>query len=190
MFVSKENALNKAWAKYLEYSLYMMAKESDRCKIANKSVPSKSSLSETDETEVLEYLDDLRLIMSAMGYKFLEKLQLDTNKEEPDEVCYIRSARLNIDASGKMVTDGFLIFKGSTIAYTDTDNIGGYTYSNLKNKLIADGTIKDNRFTKDCLFSSCSAASSVVKGYNTNGWIEWKNKDKKTLTDIFKESTQ
>ena len=190
MFVSKDNSLNKAMARYLEYSLYMMVKNAGRCNLENKSIPTKSSLSETDENEVLEYLDNLRLVMGAMGYKFLENMESNLKKGETSDVCYIRSVKLNIDASGKFVDDGFIVFKGSRISPEVADGAKRNNYLSLRNKLIANGTISDNVFTKDYLFSSCSAASSVVKGYNTNGWLEWKNEDKKTLTDLLRERTE
>ncbi len=70
-FVSKDDALNKAMAKYLEASLYALAKEAGRCELVNGNAPTKSSLSETDEAEMKEYLDNLRLLMGAMGHGFL-----------------------------------------------------------------------------------------------------------------------
>ena len=40
------------------------------------------------------------------------------------------------------------------------------------------------RFTQDYLFSSPSGAAAAVLGRTANGWIEWKDKDGKTLSEI------
>ena len=34
------------------------------------------------------------------------------------------------------------------------------------------------------LFSSISSAAKFVLGYSVNGWMEWKNKEGKTLKEI------
>ena len=188
IFVNKDDALNKAMVKYLENSLYILAKNADRCTIYNGNTPTKSSLSETDETEMLEYLDNLRLLMGAMGYKFLEKMEFNPQKEKNDDILHIRSSKLNIDASGKVVDDGFVVFKGSRISNEIAESFKSCNYLVLRNKLLANGTIVDSVFEKDYLFSSCSAAASVIRGINSNGWTEWKNDDKKTLNDIIKQS--
>lgn len=39
-------------------------------------------------------------------------------------------------------------------------------------------------FLKDHQFSSPSQASDVLLGRSSNGWIEWKNKEGKTLDQI------
>ena len=36
-------------------------------------------------------------------------------------------------------------------------------------------------------FSSPSSAAMFVLGGSTNGWIEWKNKDGKTLDELFRK---
>jgi len=39
-------------------------------------------------------------------------------------------------------------------------------------------------FLQDFIFSSPSAASDMIKANSSNGWIEWKNKDDKTLDEL------
>ncbi|WP_455502150.1 DUF4357 domain-containing protein [Gemmiger sp.] len=44
-----------------------------------------------------------------------------------------------------------------------------------------DGTIADGVFTKDCVFTSVSAAAAVVLGRSSNGRTEWKTLDGQTI---------
>ncbi len=115
-FVSKDNALNKAMAKYLEASLYMMAKEAGRCELVNGNSPTKSSLSETDEAEMKEYLDNLRLLMGSMGHRFLDAEAAATGPDGKSEIFYLASAKTGASASAIMVDDGFLVRKGSKVS--------------------------------------------------------------------------
>ena len=50
----------------------------------------------------------------------------------------------------------------------------GKGYYTLRLKLIDDGIIVDDRFTKDYEFTAPSAASAVVLGHNSNGNEDWK----------------
>ena len=56
VFISKDNNLNKAHAKYLENRMYTIAKESNRYLIENSNIPTQSSLSEADRAEMEEFI--------------------------------------------------------------------------------------------------------------------------------------
>ena len=54
--------------------------------------------------------------------------------------------------------------------------------------MIAEGIIEDTGkgliFSEDYRFKSPSGAAAVVSGGHTNGWIEWKNAEGKTLKEV------
>lgn len=45
-------------------------------------------------------------------------------------------------------------------------------------------------FLKDYLFKSPSMASSTILGMRSNGWLHWKNKNKKTLDEVYRGSLE
>ena len=63
----------------------------------------------------------------------------------------------------------------------------------MRNKLIEGGVIIEEnghyRFTQDYLFSTPSGAAAVVLGRTSNGWVEWKSKDGKTLHEVKRAET-
>lgn len=182
VFTSKDDHLNKAMVRYLEGSLYELAVKAGRCEVNNAVRPTKSVLSEPDTAEMEEYLDNLRLIMGTMGYKFLEPSL--TKQQKKDSVTYhAKSTKTGYDAKGTIVEDGFVVFKGSKISDVVADSFKDKAYNALRQRLIEDGSIKDLVFTKDVLFSSYSAASSVVMGHNSNGWLDWKDLQGRTIND-------
>lgn len=187
MFVSKDNGLNKAQAKYLESCLYELALEAGRCRLENMNHPTKSSLSEADEAEMLEYLDNLRLLMGAMGHRFLEP-PITKEEEHRGPVYRMSSSKTDYDAHGMVVPDGFVVLKGSRISNRVAKSFVDKGYNKLRESLIANGTIADRVFTRDCHFDRYSASSSVIQGHNSNGWIEWRTDDGMTLDDVMNKN--
>ena len=183
VFVSKDNGLNKAQVKYLESSLYELALEAGRCRLQNMNHPTKSSLSEADEAEMLEYLDNLRLLMGAMGHRFLEP-PITKEEENDSPMFHMSSTKLDYDAHGMVVSDGFVVLKGSRISNGIANSFKDKNYNKLRDSLISNGTIVDGVFTRDYHFNSYSASSSVIQGHNSNGWIEGRTKDGKTLDEM------
>lgn len=185
VFVSKDDELNKAQVKYLESSIYELALEAGRCRLQNMKHPTKSSLSEADEAEMLEYLENLRLLLGAMGQRFLEP---PITKEEEHEGIVFRmsSTKTGYDARGMVVSDGFVVLKGSRISDGVANSFKDKNYNKLRDSLISNGTIVDGVFTKDYHFNSYSASSSVIRGHNSNGWIDWRTEDGRTLDEMMK----
>ena len=58
----------------------------------------------------------------------------------------------------------------------------------LRNRLIEENNLINKEdcyeFAEDYIFSSPSAAASIVMGRTANGFTEWKQKDGKTLKDF------
>lgn len=182
IFTSSDDQLNKAKIKYLESSLYTLAIDADRAEVNNQQNPTKSSLSESEIAEMDEYLDNLRLVIGAMGYRFLEP-SIETKQRNDETVFFLKSSKAGYDARGMVVDDGFVVLKGSVISDGIGSSFSSSGYNKLRDNLISEGAIQDRVFTKDYLFSSYSAASSVIEGHNSNGWIEWKDKNRKNIDD-------
>lgn len=79
------------------------------------------------------------------------------------------------DAKGRSTANGFVILKGSKVSKTIAPSFKNSGYYRLRCSLESGGTIRARRFTRDCIFDSLSAASSVVLGRCSNGKIEWKH---------------
>src|SRR5581483_1472542 len=72
-FTSKDGNLNKAHIEYLEYRLYSLAKEANRCRLENGNVPGKPSLSEADEADAAGFLEEMLLCFPVLGVTIFEK---------------------------------------------------------------------------------------------------------------------
>ena len=175
--VSKDNALNKAHVKFLEHSFYTIAKESNRSEIINNTVPTRSSISEFDESMLLEFIDNTKLLVNALGYKSFEGVEQPTKKTTLFSIVAARGA----NATGYLVPDGFTVCKGSRVAISTVPSMK-QNLVDLRNRLIEKGVVdSDFTFTDNYVFSSPSLAASVVTGSNVNGRTAWKTSDKKTI---------
>ncbi len=187
VFISKDENLNKAHIKFLENRLYEMAKTVNRYQVANNMIPTQSSIAESDRAEMEEFLNNIKILANTLGHKvFEEKREIKTPQQQARETFYIKAAR-GADAMGEATSDGFLVFKGSKVANSTVPSMTE-NFVKLRNKLLKNGAIIENNekleFPDDYLFSSPSAAASIVLGRNANGLTEWKLKDGMTLKDF------
>ncbi|MBR2413530.1 MAG: GIY-YIG nuclease family protein [Clostridia bacterium] len=185
--ISKDNILNKAHVKYLENKFYNLANDANRAIITNNTVPTCSSVSEFDEAMLEEFIENAKLLVNTLGYKVFDKIDVAAIERENDnQVFFIKAAR-GADAKGLLISDGFVVVKGSKVAVNTTPSMSDNLVK-LRNKLIDKAIINgDFIFTTDYVFTSPSLAASVVMGRSANGRTEWRTVDNKCIRDIEEE---
>jgi len=80
VFISKDENLNKAHIKYLENNLYLLAKKVNRYKIENTVTPSQSTISEPDQAEMEEFIENIKLFLGTKFSKRNVSLKQNENK--------------------------------------------------------------------------------------------------------------
>jgi hypothetical protein len=191
IFVSKDENLNKAHIKYLENRLFDIAKSVGRYKVTNGNTPTRSSISESDQAEMEEYLENIKLLVNTLGHKVFEAKREESLKtSEADDIFNIKAAR-GADGQGRPTSDGFVVFKGSKAAASTVPSMTT-SFIKLRERLIEKGVLVPvgdvMEFSEDFVFSSPSTAAVIVMGRNANGLEEWKLKNGKSLKNIEAES--
>lgn len=188
-FVSKDNNLTKAHVKYLESRCLEIALKVKRYNLENGAKSILPTLSEADIAEMEEFLNNLKLLLTAVGYPILQEItsKEQTNTSDPLFTCGGKMAL----ASGRMTNEGFVVYKDSTATTQFSSAVAERNEKNIE-KLISNGYIekKDENlyiFIKDYVFNSPSAASDIILGNSTSGWKKWKTKNGKTLEEIYKK---
>jgi len=188
-FVSKDSNLTKAHVKYLESRCVDIATQVKRYNLENGAKPSLPSLSEADIAEMEEFLINLKLLLTAVGYPILQEITSKdkVNTSDPLFTCKGKKAL----ATGRMTNDGFIVYKDST-STTQFSNAVLERNQKIIEKLIKNGYLekKDDDlyvFIKDYMFNSPSAASDIILGNSTSGWKKWKDNNGKTLEEIYKK---
>lgn len=184
VFISKDENMNKAHIKYLENRLHDIAKNANRYKVENSMTPTQSSISEPDQAEMEEFLENIKMLVNTLGHKVFEEKR-DFHLKQKKETFFIKAAR-GADAEGEPTSDGFVVFKGSKAAGSTVPSMTS-NFLNLRQKLIYEKAIVENgnsyEFVEDYIFSSPSTAAAMVMGRNANGLTEWKLKSGKTLKE-------
>jgi len=187
-FTSKDNNLTKAHVKYLESRCLVIANQAKRFNLENGAESSLPSLSEADTAEMEEFLGNLKLLLSALGYPILQEIisKEQKNLSDPLFICKGKDAV----ATGRMTNDGFVVYKGSTATADFSKAVAGRNQRFFE-KLLTTGYIEKKSdklyvFVKDYVFNSPSAASDMILGNSTSGWKKWKAKDNKTLEEVYK----
>lgn len=181
VFISKDNNLNKAHVKYLENRMYTIAKEAGRYQLENSNIPTQSSLSEADRAEMEEFINNAKLLLSAVGHKVLEATAIPSKTNNAPEIFVFEGK--DYKATGTTTADGFVVFKNSILSKKANSSL---TKSLLdkRNKLISENIIDSAfTFTKDYIFSSPSTAASIISGNSTNSKTAWRNSQGMTLKD-------
>ena len=182
--ISKDNLLNKAHVKYLENKFYMLAQNAGRSIVINNTISTCSSISEYDEAMLHEFINNAKLLVNTLGYKVFDTIE-DTavRQNDTEQYFFIKAAR-GADAKGMIVSDGFAVMKGSTIAFSTVQSMSD-SLKKLRDSLIKKEIIDKNfKLTRDYIFTSPSLAAAIVMGRNANGRTEWKNEEHKSIKDI------
>ena len=91
------------------------------------------------------------------------------------------------EATGELTEDGFLVREGAVARQEIVPSAIEYV-TPVRTELLADGILVEDgqqlRFTKDHVFSSPSRAAAIVLGRTSNGWIDWKHEDGRTLSQV------
>jgi len=188
-FVSKDNNLTKAHVKYLESQCIEIATSVKRFDLENGIKSTKPTLSESDIAEMKEFLNNLRLLLTAVGYPILQEITSKEHDAESDPLFTCGGKKAT--ASGRMTNDGFVVYKDSTVTTQLSNTIAEKNQKNIE-KLISNNVLEKKNddlyiFVKDYVFNSPSAASNIVLGNSTSGWKKWKTKNGETLENIYKK---
>lgn len=184
-FISKDENLNKAHIKYLENRLFEQAKSVSRYILENNTIPTQSSISESDRAEMEEFIENIKILVNTLGHKVFEEKR-EAKRSQHQAIFYIKSAR-GADAKGEPTSDGFVVLKGSKVATSTVPSIT-QNFSRLRDELISNEVITERNglmeISDDYVFSSPSTAAVIVMGRNANGLTEWKQKSGITLKEF------
>lgn len=175
--------LNKALIRYLEDRFVQIARECKRYTVLTKNTYSRTVMKEAHVAAMEEFIDNVRVLINALGYKVLEPtVQKISDSTEVDEKLYLNTGAVR--AVGVVTSEGFVLFAGSKINEKASEKSLNKGAIALRKKHFDAGRVKDLTTTEDILFSSSSAAADFVTGYSVSGPASWKNAAGQTLKEI------
>ena len=194
-FISKDELLTKTQIKYLESRLIQLAIDAKTAEIENGNSQNLPTLHEADISDMEYFLEQIKLMLPVMGFRFLIsstlKPEVEEEKESSNKTKIIFEIKTKSFKANMYESDqGYIVIKGSE-AKKSLSKSTTETYRNIRRKLIETKILVDKgdklEFTEDAIFNSPSAASNMVLGRNSNGFTEWvteKGKSFKNIQDL------
>lgn len=183
MFLAESKTFTLDMISGLEKFAIQKAQESKRYTVENSVVP-KYEIDEYDMASVEEIYDEIQFVMGTQGYK------MDDAKASLNEADILHTTRNGIEAFGVYDGEKFEVLEGSAVS-PEIKNSAPDRVKILRKTASDTGDIQQEgkiyRLKKSMSFSSPSYAASFVLGTSANGWTEWKNKDGKTLDELFRK---
>lgn len=189
-FISKDELLTKTQIRYLESRIIQLANQAKTAQIDNGTNPSIPTLHEADISDMEYFLEQIKLILPVMGFKFLisSTTSKDQKEKAEDQIYGTYFIKTKTFKASMIESDqGYIILKNSE-AKMELSASTTETYRKMRRKLLDTEILKEEKgkliFTQDAIFNSPSAASNMVLGRNSNGYTEWVDKEGKTFKEI------
>lgn len=187
-FSSRDEGLTKAHIKYLEARLIQLAKDANTSYVENGNSPKGAKLSEADASDMDYFIEQIKLILPVVGVRSLVVAaphSVSTHQSSSEQTEYLIKS-MQFKARMVEVDEGFLVRAGSEAALSTSKSIA-LGWVNLRKKLMDAGVMKQEGdrlvFAEDAVFSSPSAASSVILGRQAPGPVSWVLPDGRTYKD-------
>jgi len=188
VITSKSNTFTKSHVKYLEHISIKTANEIGRYDTDNQSAPAKPYITESMEADLLDNFETIKILLATLGFPIFEEIRKSTSKKK--ELLYCKGK--DASAQGEIIDDGFVVLKGSKANKDETKTAGTWV-TGMRKKLFDDKILIPTDgvfvFAEDFVFGSPSAAAAAVLGRRANGWTEWKDKEGKTIDEIYRIDT-
>ena len=183
MFLADSKTFSLDMISGLEAYAIAKAHDSKRYKVEN-SVNPKYEIDEYDLPLIEEVYEEIQFIMATQGYK------MNNAKNSIDESKVLHTTRNGISAFGIYNGENFDVLEGSQIDL-DAEFFEWKSIKTQRQNSFNNGEIiqKDGKYyiTVSITFKNPSAAAVFVLGHNANGWLEWKDKDGKTLDELYRK---
>ena len=189
-FITKDNSFTPTHLDFLENMAITQAKGANRFSVHNAVLPVKFPISNSMKDECADHFDAMTLLLGTLGFPVFKAVNDAVNDDSTLNQTFVIDRR-GANAKGRMTDEGFVILAGS-IAPVDVTSSFPDAKKAYRQKLIDKGVIEVRGdqlvFLENVLMGTPSGTSTLVLGASSNGWIEWKTQDGKTLDAATKEA--
>lgn len=182
MFLADNKTFSLDMISGLEKYAILKAHEAKRYKVENAVQP-KYEIDEYALPLIEEIYEEIQFIMATQGYK------MDNAKQTLNQSNVLHTTRNGIKAFGVYDGEKFEVLEGSQIDFSKS--VYHEKYNIQRQELLKKGEISvvGGKYLLNITleFKSPSGASDFILGGSTNGWVEWKTADSKTLDELFRK---
>lgn len=180
---TKNNIYTKTEAKFLEHTCLKAAKEAGRYLTENETGSKKPSIPEVRLYDLEDNFETIKILLGALGFQLFKNEEVKAEKDVEYFYCKGKEA----SAKAIITEEGVWVLPESLANLNESKTAGSWVLG-MRKRLLDTGELVANektlRFTKKVLFKSPSAAAASVLARRANGWMEWKDKNGKTLDEL------
>ena len=182
LFLADTRHFDQSFIDQLEEYLIEKAYKANRYKLHNGNIPNANK--RPNDIDYIEKIyNEISFLMSSFGYP-LENLSFAKKNNK-----LFKTSRRGIEALGNYFADKFDLLEGSQIDISKRCSLD--KYNQMREELINSGDLQNVNdiyiLNKTISFKTPSGASDFVLGGSTNGWTEWKDKNGKTLDELYRK---
>ncbi len=191
LFSSKDDNLTKSHVLWLESALIDLATIAKRTKLSNATAPATKTLSKAEQSTMVEFLEHLGLVAQTAGFSFFTQLKSRGSDEVTTSQFTLTKQKQGLSAKAIQADEGFVVLAGSRASGNPTESLAK-GYAQQREELIEQGVMKlesngNYVFTVNAVFSSTSAAASIVAGYPSSGPQNWFDQNGVCLKDLLEK---
>ena len=188
--ISLTNSMTQTHSLFLEWFAINAAAKAERYQLENGNSGAKPYTPAPLEADCHEIHETAATLLATLGQPIFEPLTNTPTAQGEKELFYCK--RAGAEGVGEYTSEGFVVLKGSRAKAELIASAKGQPLEKLRNQMIEAGIIvKENGtliFARDYLFTSPSAASGFIAGSSSNGWVDWKSIEGKTLDELKRQS--
>lgn len=190
--ISLTNSMTQTHALFLEWFAIQQATIAGRYSLENGNSGARPHTPAPLEADCHEIHETAATLLATLGQPVFEPLTNTSTSKAAKEFFYCKSS--GADGIGEYTTEGFVVLKGSRGRAENVASIQGTSQERFRNQLVVEGILTEVDgmyvFSRDHLFASPSSAAGSLLGRSTNGWVEWKTAQGKTLDQVKRQTIQ
>lgn len=191
VLISRTNSLTQTHTLYLEWHCIQAARRAGRYQAQNGNLGCRPHTPAPLEADCLEIFETGQTLLSTLGHPLFEPVVKESEAANVSEVFHCRASGAN--GRGVYTEEGFVVLKGSVGRRDNVPSIDGTGDASLRKRLLETGVMLIEGdtvvFQRDHLFRTPSGAAVALLGRTANGWIEWKDRQGRTLDAIKRQTT-
>jgi predicted GIY-YIG superfamily endonuclease len=188
--VSLTNSMTQTHALFLEWLAIGKATQAGRYSLENGNAAARPHTPAPLEADCHEIHETAATLLATLGQPIFEPLTHPLSVQGIQELFYCTASGAN--GIGEYTAEGFVILKDSKARLEIVESKKGSRLEETRVKLLAEKAIVSNGdvlvFTRDYLMTSPSAASSLLMGRSSNGWVDWKDGAGKTMDEVKRQT--
>ena len=187
VLISRTNSLTQTHALFLEWHCLQATRKAARYADENGNSGTKPHTPAPLEADCLEIFETGQILLATLGYPLFDPVAKPApTASHTDELFVCTTSGVN--GRGLYTQEGFVVLKGSIGRRETLPSSVGTAGGRLRIRLVDSGAMREEGdkvvFQKDHLFRSPSMAALALTGRASNGWLEWKTKEGKTLDAV------